>query len=79
MFEKPSTSVLLDGINSRILTEMTKGAVKEHLIQNASKMCDCSSVPEEIQCNMENRQNAEPIVMNAPSRWRRKEFESSRC
>jgi len=64
IYERRSGSKLPDDIKSSILTEMTKGPLKEHLILNAAKLRNYDAVREEIQCYLENRQNAEPIAMD---------------
>ena len=43
---------------------MAKGVLKEHLILNAAKLKNYGSVRDEIQCYLENKQNAEPYQMD---------------
>jgi hypothetical protein len=64
IYERRSGSKLPDDIKSSILTEMTKGPLREHLILNAAKLKSYEGVREEIQCYLENRQNAEPMSMD---------------
>jgi hypothetical protein len=64
IYERRSATRLPDDIKSSILAEMAKGALKEHLILNAAKLKNYDGVREEIQCYLENRQNAEPIAMD---------------
>ena len=59
IYERRSNAKLPDDIKSSILTEMTKGPLKEHLILNAAKLKSYEGVREEIQCYLENRHNAD--------------------
>jgi hypothetical protein len=64
IYERRSGAKLPDDIRSSILTETTKGPLKEHLIVNAAKLKSHDAVREERQCYLENRQNAEPTAMD---------------
>jgi hypothetical protein len=50
LYEKRSGTKLPEDMKSAILTEMTKGSLKEHLILNAAKLKDYDSVREDIHC-----------------------------
>ena len=64
MYARRSSTRLPDDIKSSILVEMAKGVLKEHLILNAAKLKNYDSVREEIQCYLENKQNAEPYQLD---------------
>ncbi len=64
IYERRSGGKLPDDIKSSILTDMTKGPLREHLILNTAKLKSCEGVHEEIQCYFENRQSAEPMSMD---------------
>ena len=64
LYEKRSGTKLPEDMKSAILTEMTKGSLKEHIILNAAKLKDYDSVREEIRCYLEGKWNSEPSPMD---------------
>ena len=64
VYERRAGHSLQDDVKASVLVEMTKGALKDHLLLNAKSLKTYIQVREEIQCYLESKFNSEPVPMD---------------
>ena len=64
VYERRAARELPDDVKCSVLTEMCKGALRDHLLLNASKLRTYQLVREEVQCYLESKHNQEAVPMD---------------
>ena len=64
VYERRAGKDLPDDVKATIHTEMTKGALEDRLLLNASRFKTYVSVRDEIQCYLESKRNQEAVPMD---------------